>query len=221
MIVGTGKRIGGSPRQRSLGKLRHIAFKNRRHLIFKMTGGRGRSIRPLYMIMQSVFSAASRRTNSQGEKKGPGRDGALKTDWTKPWHGAASYGDRMAPAMASGDGRAAWSAGFEAQAAIMEGAPGWLCAGGGTRRVRVSIARPRDQNGDGVGVLRFDSRQRSGRPHAHEALRVAQRLGERVDCLARRGSNLRQRVRGQAPLERIAALQCCDRPTLRGSRVRT
>jgi hypothetical protein len=77
-------------------------------------------------IMQSVFSAASRRTNSQGEKKGPGRDGALKTDWTKPWHGAASYGDRMAPAMVSGDGRAAWSAGFEAQAAIMEGAPGWL-----------------------------------------------------------------------------------------------
>jgi hypothetical protein len=86
--------------------------------------------------MESVFSAASRRTNSQGEKKGAGRDGALKTDWTKPWHGAASYGDRMAPAMVSGDGRAAWSAGFEAQAAIMEGAPGWLCAGGGTRRVR-------------------------------------------------------------------------------------
>jgi hypothetical protein len=68
--------------------------------------------------MESVFSAASRRTNSQGEKKGPGRDGALKTDWTKPWHGAASYGDRMAPAMVSGDGRAAWSAGFEAQATI-------------------------------------------------------------------------------------------------------
>jgi hypothetical protein len=52
-----------------------------------------------FIMMQSVFSAASRRTNSQGEKKGPGRDGALKTDWTKPWHGAASYGDRMAPAM--------------------------------------------------------------------------------------------------------------------------
>src|SRR5580700_5816238 len=89
--------------------------------------------------MESVFSAASRRTNSQGEKKGAGRDGALKTDWTKPWHGAASYGDRMAPAMVSGDGRAAWSAGFEAQAAIMEGAPGWLCAGGGTRRVRAPL----------------------------------------------------------------------------------
>jgi hypothetical protein len=29
--------------------------------------------------MQSVFSAPSRRTNSQGENKGPGRDGALKT----------------------------------------------------------------------------------------------------------------------------------------------
>jgi hypothetical protein len=29
--------------------------------------------------MQSVFSAASRRTNSQGEQKGLGRDGALKT----------------------------------------------------------------------------------------------------------------------------------------------
>ena len=28
--------------------------------------------------MESVFSAASRRTNSQGEKKGPGRDGAPK-----------------------------------------------------------------------------------------------------------------------------------------------
>jgi hypothetical protein len=28
-----------------------------------------------------------------------GRDGALKTDWTKPWHGGASYGDRMAPAI--------------------------------------------------------------------------------------------------------------------------
>jgi hypothetical protein len=32
-----------------------------------------------FAIMQSVFSGASRRTNSQGEKKGPGRDGALKT----------------------------------------------------------------------------------------------------------------------------------------------
>jgi hypothetical protein len=89
--------------------------------------------------MQSVFSAASRRTNSQGEKKGSGRDGALKTDWTKPWHGAASYGDRMAPAMVSRDRRAAWSAGFEAQAAIMESAPDWLCAGGGTRRVREAL----------------------------------------------------------------------------------
>ena len=97
------------------------------------------SIKRKLWIMQSVFSAASRRTNSQGEKKGPGRDDALKTDWTKPWHGAASYGDRMAPAMVSGDGRAAWSAGFEAQAAIMEGAPGWLCAGGGTRRVRAPL----------------------------------------------------------------------------------
>jgi hypothetical protein len=89
--------------------------------------------------MQSVFSAASRRTILAESQERRGRDGALKTDWTKPWHGAASYGDRMAPAMVSGDRRAAWSAGFEAQAAIMEGAPGWLCAGGGTRRVREAL----------------------------------------------------------------------------------
>jgi len=35
-----------------------------------------------------------------------GRDGALKTDWTKPWHGGASYGDRMAPVMVSRHSRA-------------------------------------------------------------------------------------------------------------------
>ena len=34
------------------------------------------------------------------------------------------------------------------------------------------IARPLDQSGDGVGALRFYSRQRSGRPHADEAHRV-------------------------------------------------
>jgi hypothetical protein len=34
----------------------------------------------------------------QKRPKGPGRDGALKTYWTKPWHRGASYGDRMAPA---------------------------------------------------------------------------------------------------------------------------
>jgi|HubBroStandDraft_4_1064222.scaffolds.fasta_scaffold08211_7 hypothetical protein len=34
---------------------------------------------------------------------------------------------------------AAKRAGFEAQAAIMEGAPGWLCAGGGIRRVRAPL----------------------------------------------------------------------------------
>jgi len=56
--------------------------------------------------MQSVFSAASRRRNSQGEKKGTGGDGALKTDWTKPWHDGASYGDRMAPVMVNRGSRA-------------------------------------------------------------------------------------------------------------------
>jgi hypothetical protein len=53
------------------------------------------------------------------------------------------------------------------------------------------IAHPRDQSGNGVGVFRFDARQRSGRPHADEAHRVAQRLCERGDRLLRRATNLR------------------------------
>ena len=52
--------------------------------------------------MKSVFSAASRRTISVEKFRKEGRDGALKTDWTKPWHGGASYGERMAPAVVSG-----------------------------------------------------------------------------------------------------------------------
>jgi hypothetical protein len=91
-------------------------------------------------IMQSVFSAASRRTNSHGEKKGPGHDGALKTDWTKPWHGAASYGDRMAPVMVSRALERVEAGGSAARTAIMECAPGWRCAAAGARRVREALA---------------------------------------------------------------------------------
>jgi hypothetical protein len=68
-----------------------------------------------------------------------GRDGALKTDWTKPWHGGASYGDRMAPVMMSRGFRAGRSARLLARAAIMECAPGWRCAAAGTRRVRDAL----------------------------------------------------------------------------------
>src|SRR5215510_10748926 len=82
------------------------------------------------------------------------------------------------------------------------------------------IARPRDQGGDDVGVFRLDSRQRSGRPYTDETLRVPQSLDERGGGLARRGSDLRQRVRGQPPLQRIAALQCCDPVASRNSQVR-
>ena len=90
--------------------------------------------------MQSVFSAASQRTNSQGEKKGPGRHGALKTAWTKPWHGAASYGDRMAPVMVSRALERVEAGGSAARTTIMECAPGWRCAGAGARRVREALA---------------------------------------------------------------------------------
>jgi hypothetical protein len=41
-----------------------------------------------------------------------GRDGALKTDWTKPWHVGASYGDRMAPVTVSWGSRGGRSAGL-------------------------------------------------------------------------------------------------------------
>ena len=52
--------------------------------------------------MQSVFSAASRRMISTERFRNGSLGGALKTGWTKPWHGGASYGDRMAPAVVSG-----------------------------------------------------------------------------------------------------------------------
>ncbi len=45
------------------------------------------------------------------------------------------------------------------------------------------ILRPRDQGRVGVGVLRLDSRQRSGRPYADETLRVPQGLDEGGDGL--------------------------------------
>jgi len=35
-------------------------------------------------IMQSIFSAASRRETLGSHSKGGRRDGALKIDWTKP-----------------------------------------------------------------------------------------------------------------------------------------
>src|ERR1700730_17230985 len=38
------KRTGGSPRQRSLCELRHLVFKKRRHLIFKMTARGDRTL---------------------------------------------------------------------------------------------------------------------------------------------------------------------------------
>jgi hypothetical protein len=54
-------------------------------------------------VMQSVFSAAARRTTLTGEvREGTGRVGALKTCWTKPWHAGGSYGDRMARRLTSG-----------------------------------------------------------------------------------------------------------------------
>ena len=90
--------------------------------------------------MQSVFSAASRRTNSLGEKKEPGRDGALKTDWTKPWHGAASYGDRMAPVMVSRALERVEAGGSAARIAIMECAPGLALCRCWVRRVREALA---------------------------------------------------------------------------------
>ena len=40
----TRKRTGGSPRQRSLCELRHLVFKKRRHLIFKMTARGDRTL---------------------------------------------------------------------------------------------------------------------------------------------------------------------------------
>ena len=86
--------------------------------------------------MQSVFSAASQRTNSQGEKKGPGRHGALKTAWTKPWHGAASYGDRMAPVMVSRALERVEAGGSAARTAIMECAGLALCRCRGTTSAR-------------------------------------------------------------------------------------
>ena len=54
-----------------------------------------------------AFLARRRGARSLRRSSGRrGRDGALKTDWTKPWHGGASYGDRMAPVMVSRHSRA-------------------------------------------------------------------------------------------------------------------
>jgi hypothetical protein len=89
--------------------------------------------------MQSVFSAASRRAISTERLPKAGRDGALKTDWTKPWHGGVSYGDRMAPVMVSWGSRAGEARGSAARTAMMECAPGWRCAAARTRRVREAL----------------------------------------------------------------------------------
>jgi|SRR6516162_55179 len=68
------------------------------------------------------------------------RGGALKTDWAKPWHGGAGYGDRIAPALLSGAFELAGAGGSVAPAAMMECVPGCRCAGGGSRRVRDVLA---------------------------------------------------------------------------------
>ena len=60
------------------------------------------------------------------------------------------------------------------------------------------IARPRDQGGDGVGVLRLDSRQRSGRPYTDEIAR-AEDIGKSWSEL----SATRQRTFFAALIERI------------------
>ena|SRR6516165_10835856 len=65
-----------------------------------------------------------------------GRGGALKTGWTKPWHGGASYGDRMAPAVVERGLERTEARGSVAQAAIMECAPGGAVPLGAIRRVR-------------------------------------------------------------------------------------
>ena len=60
------------------------------------------------------------------------------------------------------------------------------------------IARPGDQGGDGVGVLRLDSRQRSGRPYTDEIAR-AEDIGKSWSEL----SATRQRTFFAALIERI------------------
>ena len=57
--------------------------------------------------MQSVFSAASRRTISTERLLKAARDGALKTDWTKPWHG----GGQLWGSNGAGDGELGLSSG--------------------------------------------------------------------------------------------------------------
>jgi hypothetical protein len=71
-------------------------------------------MRPFSLLCNGVnfpecraFLARRRGARSLRRSSGRrGRDGALKTDWTKPWHGGASYGDRMAPVMVSRCSRA-------------------------------------------------------------------------------------------------------------------
>ena len=90
--------------------------------------------------MQSVFSAALRHEISTESSGMRFRGGALKTDWAKPWHGGAGYGDRIAPALLSGAFELAGAGGSVAPAAMMECVPGCRCAGGGSRRVRDVLA---------------------------------------------------------------------------------
>jgi hypothetical protein len=68
-----------------------------------------------------------------------GRAGALKTDWTKPWHGGASYGDRMAPAIVNQGLERTETRSCVAQARIMGCAPGWRRAATGTWRVCAAL----------------------------------------------------------------------------------
>jgi len=48
------------------------------------------------------------------------RGGALKTDWAKPWHGGAGYGDRIAPLLLSGAFERAGAGGSAAPAAYRQ-----------------------------------------------------------------------------------------------------
>src|SRR5260370_23993062 len=87
-----------------------------------------------------AFLARRRGARSLGRGcRRRGRDGALKTDWTKPWHGGASYGDRMAPVMASWGSRAGRSARLCSATSDNETRAGLACAAAGTRRVREAL----------------------------------------------------------------------------------
>src|SRR5882672_6598247 len=85
------------------------------------------------MIECRAFLARRRGARSLRRSCGRrGRDGALKTDWTEPWHGGASYGDRMAPAIVNRSLERAATRSCVAQAAIMGCTPGWRWAAAGT-----------------------------------------------------------------------------------------